>query len=68
MNHLGFPVLGDQVYGGSRSKVDGAERQLLHAWKIEFPHPVSRNMCYFKAALPEDFRKVLEISGIEHEF
>ena len=68
MNHLGFPVLGDQIYGGSRCKVEGVERQLLHAWKIEFPHPVTRNMCHFKAALPEDFRKVLDFSGIEHEF
>ena len=68
MNHLGFPVLGDQVYGGSRSNIEGIERQLLHAWKIEVPHPVTRELCTFKAEIPEDFRKVLEISAIKHEF
>ena len=68
MNHLGHPVLGDQVYGGSRSKVEGVERQLLHAWKIEFPHPVTHQKCTFKAELPEDFRKVLDFSGIKHDF
>ena len=68
MNHLGHPVLGDQVYGGSRSKVEGVERQLLHAWKIEFPHPVTHQKCNFKAELPEDFRKVLDFSGIKHDF
>lgn len=67
MNHLGFPVLGDQVYGGSRARVEGVERQLLHAWKIELPHPGNRQKCSFKAELPEDFRKVLCFSGIEAE-
>ena len=68
MNHLGFPVLGDQVYGGSRSNIEGVERQLLHAWKIELPHPESRKMCSFKAEIPKDFRKVLAFSAIECEF
>ena len=68
MNHLGFPVLGDQVYGGSRSNIEGVERQLLHAWKIELPHPESRKMCTFKAEIPEDFRKVLAFSAIDYEF
>lgn len=67
MNHLEFPVLGDQIYGGSRSKAEGVERQLLHAWKIEFPHPGDRRKCAFKAEVPEDFRKVLLFSGIEAE-
>lgn len=68
MNHLGFPVLGDQIYGGSRTSVEGADRQMLHAWKIEIPHPGDRRKCTFKAEIPEDFRKVLTFSGIETEF
>lgn len=67
MNHLGFPVLGDQVYGGARAKVEGVERQLLHAWKIELPHPGDGHKCSFKAEIPEDLRKVLAFSGIEVE-
>ena len=67
MSHLGFPVLGDQIYGGTRSKVEFAERQLLHAWKIQLPHPGDGRKCSFKADIPEDFRKVLTFSGIEFE-
>ena len=68
MNHLGFPVLGDQLYGGSRPHVEGADRQMLHAWKITLPHPRERKEYTFKAELPEDFRKVLSFSGIKSDF
>lgn len=60
MNHLGHPVLGDQVYGGAGSRAAGAERQMLHAWRLELPHPVTGAPCVFKAPLPEDFRKFLD--------
>ena len=60
MNHLGHPVLGDQVYGGAGSCGAGAERQMLHAWRLELPHPVTGAPCVFKAPLPEDFRKFLD--------
>ena len=59
MNHLGHPVLGDQVYGGAGSCGAGAERQMLHAWHLELPHPVTGAPCVFTAPLPEDFRKFL---------
>ena len=68
MNHLGFPVLGDSLYGGSRTHVEGADRQMLHAWKITIPHPRNKKEYTFKAALPEDFCKVLNFSGIKSDF
>jgi len=59
MNHLGFPVLGDRVYGGAKSCAGDAGRQMLHAWRLELPHPVTGVRCAFEAPLPEDFRKFL---------
>ena len=37
MRHLGYPILGDGVYG----RKDNEKRQMLHAYKLEFLHPVT---------------------------
>ena len=60
MSHLGYPVLGDAVYGGARSKLEGVSRQLLHAWKLELPHPCDKRPCVFKSEIPEDFQNILK--------
>ena len=57
LSHLGNPVLGDAVYGGSRGT--GAGRQMLHAWKLRIPHPVSGKLMEFTAELAEDMQRVL---------
>ncbi|MEM6821515.1 MAG: RluA family pseudouridine synthase [Verrucomicrobiota bacterium] len=54
-SHAGFPLVGDQVYGGKRIKAAGVERHLLHAWKLSFFHPRSGESLAFEAELPEDF-------------
>ena len=43
--HLGYPIAGDEKYGDfalnrSLQKI-GLKRMFLHAWKIEFPHPLT---------------------------
>lgn len=58
MKHLGYPVIGDPVYGNP--KRDNAlgiprNRQLLHSWKLAFEHPVSLEMLEFEAPIPADF-------------
>ncbi len=58
MAHCKIPVLGDDVYGG-RQKLD-VERQMLHAWKLKIPHPVTGHLMSFKAPLPEDFEHWLK--------
>lgn len=65
MSHLGFPVLGDQIYGGAKSKVEGIERQLLHAWKLEIPHPADKRICTFKSEIPDDFKNILEFLSLK---
>ncbi len=53
MAYKGYPVLGDTVYGGvQKLKVP---RQMLHAWKLSFPHPETSRMISFEAPLPDDF-------------
>lgn len=45
--HLGFPILGDPIYGGHPS-----ERLWLHAWKLEIPRADGGTLC-LEAPIPE---------------
>lgn len=57
MQHIGHPVLGDKLYGASgRSDVG---RQMLHAWKLGFIHPRSKERVQFEAPIPQDFAALL---------
>lgn len=48
---LGSPILGDVVYGKSSPHI---ERQALHAWRLEIPHPVGGGPLRFEAPVPTD--------------
>lgn len=64
-SHLHHPVLGDGLYGGDRADLPyRAERQLLHAWKLVFPHPRTGVMRQYMAPLPEDFVAALDALGL----
>src|SRR5262245_46495829 len=59
LEQLGHPLLGEKVYtGASASRVSGASsvvrRQMLHAWRLAFPHPLRRAVIQVEAPLPED--------------
>jgi RluA family pseudouridine synthase len=57
--HLGFPVRGDPAYLlngklGSAQTLDVSDAPLnLHAWKIAFRHPLTRQPVGFTAAAPD---------------
>ena len=57
---LGHPVLGDSLYGGARTAVLGADRQLLHAWKLELPHPATGENMRFQAPIPADMQLIMD--------
>ncbi|MEN7972456.1 MAG: RluA family pseudouridine synthase [Verrucomicrobiota bacterium] len=61
--HLGHPVVGDAVYGRARkNKLPlKPERQMLHAARLEFAHPVSGKRLSFEAPLFDDMRRILEL-------
>jgi len=63
MASLGCPIVGDAAYGrpGWDRQLDPAPaRQMLHAWKLELKHPVTREPLAFEAPLPADFRPYLD--------
>lgn len=53
LKHLGHPVLGDETYG----KRGAYTRQMLHAWKLAFTHPRTRERLSFVSPIPADFRE-----------
>ena len=56
--HIGHPIVGDPVYGGSNKfNLNG---QLLHAFKLEFTHPRTKEHMSFTAPIPEYFQQVLD--------
>ena len=64
MKFLGKPILGDAVYG-KEDKI--AKRQMLHAYSLEFKHPITEKDMKFIGEIPEDFKKVVKIKGLEDE-
>jgi 23S rRNA pseudouridine1911/1915/1917 synthase len=49
----GWPIVGDAMYGVTSATIT---RQALHAWRIRFPHPITRQPLDLEAALPTDIR------------
>ncbi len=66
LSAIGHPVVGDKLYGGRREQKARlkALRQLLHAWRLSFTHPVGGHRIEVTAPLPEDFQKALERLGM----
>lgn len=55
MEALGHPLLGDKAYGSKYNIMKLAPRQMLHAWKLTLPHPITDEMLQFSCPPPEDF-------------
>ena len=65
MASLSHPVLGDELYGGKQAyKHLDAPRQMLHAWRLRLPHPITGKKMAFEAPLPEDFLVTMAKAGI----
>lgn len=65
MAHIGHPLVGDPLYGGSLklpkratpelvAALRGFRRQALHAERLSFEHPVTGDILSFDAARPHD--------------
>jgi len=65
LTDLGYPVVGDRVYGGAgrirtvgdpaaRARMKALDRQALHAWRLAFTHPVTGEAMLFSSPLPKD--------------
>ncbi|MGL4949185.1 MAG: RluA family pseudouridine synthase [Anaeroplasmataceae bacterium] len=57
MKYLGFPLLGDQLYGGSIKTI---KRVCLHSFKLSFKHPISFKKLELEAILPKDLERIVK--------
>lgn len=51
-SYIGHPLIGDTLYGNDSKYI---ARQALHAYKVEFIHPINHELMQFTADVPEDF-------------
>ena len=56
LSHIGHIITGDSLYGGSTELM---QRQALHAYYIEFDHPVTKERVSFRTGLPDDMRDAI---------
>lgn len=62
MKYLNHPILGDTTYGNS---TDGVKRQMLHAYRLKFIHPITGEEMVVTAPLPEDFKQAVKKVGLD---
>jgi RluA family pseudouridine synthase len=55
---LGFPILGDSLYGAPATSL--IARPALHAFSLSIPHPLSGEPLVFQASYPSDFMAALQ--------
>ena len=75
LHHAGLPMVGDKIYGPDELIFDRftkhaltdadcallrLPRHALHAWRLELPHPRTREPTKLEAPLPEDLRAFWE--------
>ena len=76
LSHIGYPLLGDPMYGGRvrfpkkaseilKESLLGFKRQALHSKKLTLNHPSTGELMSWKAPLPDD---MLELLAILNEF
>jgi 23S rRNA pseudouridine1911/1915/1917 synthase len=64
MQSIGFPLVGDALYGKPHL-ASAFARQALHAYRLGLVHPVSGEVCDWGSSLPQDFMDLLARAGIE---
>ncbi len=56
-SHIGYPLCGDDMYGGSMSDIN---RQALHCGELEFTHPISGKAIVLSSPLPQDIASLFK--------
>lgn len=59
MKYIAHPLCGDPVYGPKKT-ID-CKGQALHAKKLLFTHPITKEEMKFEIELPSEFQEVLEV-------
>lgn len=55
-SHIGFPLAGDELYGGSRRNIDA---QALYCGELSFLHPVSGERLEFASPIRADMKRLI---------
>ena len=72
LSHIGYPLVGDPLYGGrlrfpkkAREEIKEAlqafQRQALHSKKLTLKHPTTGNEMSWKIELPKDMSSLLDV-------
>ena len=59
LSYIGHPVINDPVYN-SKKLIDKDFGQMLHAEKLGFVHPTTKEYMEFTAPMPDRFKEILE--------
>lgn len=54
-SHIGFPLLGDTLYGGDDERLN---RQALHCKDVYFIHPITGDNMHITCPFPDDFHLI----------
>lgn len=55
--HIGHPILGDTLYGVASALIG---RQALHAYKVKFIHPLTKQILNIECNLPKDMSSIIK--------
>ena len=58
MRAIGHPLPADVLYNQNFTVIG---RHALHSWKLEFPHPITKEILCFEQEMPEDMKNILDI-------
>lgn len=78
LEHIRHPIVGDRTYtrhSPHASRLGGQQKvisdlmvgQALHAQRLSFNHPKSNKKSNFFSELPDNYKKLIEISGIHFD-
>ena len=59
MKDMGYPLLGDLLYGKVDRNFKELDGQVLHAYYLELNHPRTNERMVFKSDLPDYFKEIL---------
>ena len=59
LSHIGYPIIGDEVYSNGKNEWN-VSGQCLHAWKLEFKHPITGKKISLEAEIPEYFKNIIK--------
>ncbi len=67
LSSIGLPIVGDSLYGSATiNKSYSVDRQLLHAYKVNFDHPITHEPITLTAPLPQNLKNWAKKQGLQH--